>query len=243
MSGHSHWHGIRHKKALTDAKKASVFTKFGKLITISAKEGGGDSSMNVRLRLLIDQARSANMPKENIEKAIKRGTGELKEGGDIQEIVYEGLIPVTHGHISLMILVATDNKNRSVSEIKTILKKSGGQMVPNGSVGYLFENVGIIELSTDQKISQDDLEMTVIDAGACDMEIKDDSLIIYTEVKDIKKTQNNLLEQSLSITDSTIGYRATQKVTLTENEYAMYESLLEQLDEQEDVQSIYDNVG
>ncbi|QQS61799.1 MAG: YebC/PmpR family DNA-binding transcriptional regulator [Candidatus Moraniibacteriota bacterium] len=242
MSGHSHWHGIRHKKAITDAKRASVFTKFGKLITIAAKDGGGDVSMNVRLRLLVDQARSANMPKENIERAIKRGTGELKEGGDIQEIVYEGLIPVSAGQISLMILVATDNKNRAVSEIKTFLKKSGGQMVPNGSVGYLFDNVGIIELSQDQVVSQEDLEMIIIDAGASDIEIRDDVIIVYTEIKNLKTTQENLVKKNISILSSTIGYRSTQKISLSDEEYSRYETLLEQFDEQEDVQNIYDNI-
>lgn len=242
MSGHSHWAGIKHKKALTDAKKASAFTKIAKLLTISAKEGGGDPSMNVRLRLLIDQARSANMPKDNIERAIKRGTGELKEGGDIQEIVYEGLLPLSSCQIALMILVATDNKNRAVSEIKSLLKKSGGQMVPNGSVSYLFENVGIIELSHDQKRSDEEIELEAIEGGVQDIE-KEKTFTFFTQTKDLKVIEKNFLEKNIRIENSSIGYRPLQKITPTEEEIEKYTILLTQLDEQEDVQNIYDNLS
>jgi len=243
MSGHSHWHGIRHKKALTDAKKASVFTKFGKLLTIAAKEGGGDPSMNVRLRLIVDQARSANMPKENIERAIKRGTGELKEGGDIQETVYEGLLPLSQGEqITMMIQVATDNKNRAVSEIKSLLKKSGGQMVPNGSVGYLFENVGIIEIPLPQNnFSEEGLEMTLIASGAKDLDHNAEGFTLYTQPKDLKEVENVLSQKNILFSHSTLGYRSTQLISLQKEAQEKYDLLLEQLDEQEDVQAIYDN--
>ncbi len=242
MSGHSHWAGIKHKKALTDAKKASTFTKIAKLLTISAKEGGGDPSMNVRLRLLIDQARSANMPKDNIERAIKRGTGELKEGGDIQEVVYEGLLPLSSGQINLMILVATDNKNRAVSEIKSLLKKSGGQMVPNGSVSYLFENVGIIELSPDQTLSDEDIELEAIEEGVYDIE-KEEVFTFFTQTKDLKAIEKNFLEKNIRIENSALGYRPMRKISLDKEDLEKYTLLLTQLDEQEDVQTIYDNLS
>lgn len=242
MSGHSHWAGIKHKKALTDAKKASTFTKIAKLLTISAKEGGGDPSMNVRLRLLIDQARSANMPKDNIERAIKRGTGELKEGGDIQEVVYEGLLPLSSGQINLMIIVATDNKNRAVSEIKSLLKKSGGQMVPNGSVSYLFENVGIIELSPHQTLSDELIELEAIEGGVEDIE-KEEVFTFFTQTKNLKSIEKNFLEKNIHIENSSLGYRPIQKITPTKEEIEKYTLLLSQLDEQEDVQTIYDNLS
>src|SRR4030042_46906 len=141
MSGHSHWSGIKHKKALTDAKRANVFTKFGRLITIAAREGGGKPEANFKLRLAIDQARSVNMPRENIDRAIKRGTGELKDAAAIEEIIYEAMGP---GNIAMLLKVATDNKNRTLGEIRNVFEKSGGKMVPAGSFKHLFRNVGVI---------------------------------------------------------------------------------------------------
>jgi len=243
MSGHSHWHGIRHKKALTDAKKASVFTKFGKLISIASREGGGDPSINVRLRLVIDQARSANMPKDNIERAIKRGTGELKGETEIQETLYEGILPVSSGQLGMMILVATDNKNRAVSEIKSLLKKSSAQMVPNGSVAYMFEHVGIIELNEKQSLSKEALETIAIESGVQDIEDSEGTLILYTEPQDVKKIESFLLQERVLIKSSELGYRPTQTVSLSQEEQLRYNALLEQLDEQEDVQNIYDNLS
>src|SRR4030042_740935 len=136
MSGHSHWAGIKHKKALTDAKRANVFTKFGRLITIAAREGGGKPEANFKLKLAIDQARSVNMPKENIERAIKRGTGELKDAAQIEDVIYEAYGP---GGIMMVIKTLTDNKNRTVSEIKAILGKFGGKLSGPGSVMWNFE--------------------------------------------------------------------------------------------------------
>jgi YebC/PmpR family DNA-binding regulatory protein len=243
MSGHSHWHGIRHKKALTDAKKASVFTKFGKLITIASREGGGDPSMNVRLRLVIEQARSANMPKDNIERAIKRGTGELKGEAEIQETLYEGILPVSSGQLGMMILVATDNKNRAVSEIKSLLKKSGAQMVPNGSVAYMFEHIGIIELDEKQSLSKESLETIAIESGVQDIEDNEGTLILYTEPQDVKKIESFLLQEGVLIKSSELGYRPKQTLSLSQEEQLHYDTLLEQLDEQEDVQTIYDNLS
>ncbi len=136
MSGHSHWAGIKHRKGINDAKRGQVFTKHGKLITIAARSGGGSPDTNFQLRLVIDRARLDNMPKENIERAIKRGTGELKEGAQIEEIIYEAYCP---GGIMMVIKTLTDNKNRTVSEIKTILGKFGGKLGGQGSVMWNFE--------------------------------------------------------------------------------------------------------
>lgn len=135
MSGHSHWAGIKHRKGINDAKRAKIFTKHGKLITIAAR-GGGDPGTNFKLRLMIDRARLDNMPKDNIERAVKRGTGELKDGAEIEEITYEAYGP---GGIMLIIKTLTDNKNRTVSEIKTILGKFGGKLGGTGSVMWNFE--------------------------------------------------------------------------------------------------------
>jgi YebC/PmpR family DNA-binding regulatory protein len=139
MSGHSHWAGIKHRKGINDAKRAKIFTKFGKLITIAAREGGGSPDTNFKLKLVIDQARAVNMPKENIERAIKRGTGELKDAAEIQEVIYEAYGP---GGIMMIVKTLTDNKNRTVSEIKAILTKFGGKLGGPGSVRWNFEMNG-----------------------------------------------------------------------------------------------------
>jgi len=241
MSGHSHWHGIRHKKALTDAKKASVFTKLAKDITLAAREGGGDPGVNFRLRLAMDKARGANMPKDNIERAVKRGTGELKDGADFQEVVYEAMFPVSGGNIAIMIAAATDNRNRAVSEIKTILKKSGGQMVPNGSVGYMFENVGMLDLDKKQTSTLEEIELAAIDAGAKDIVTNNDTVTVYTEPADLKSVESSLTEIGATIETSVLGYRPVQTISLSEEDREKYDALLDQLDEQEDVQTVFDN--
>lgn len=178
MSGHSHWAGIKHRKGINDVKRAKIFTKHGKLITIAAREGGGNQDNNLKLKLAVDQARSVNMPKENIERAIKRGTGELKDQAEIQEMIYEAYGP---GGIMMIIKTLTDNKNRTVSEIKTILGKFGGKLGGSGSVMWNFKMTGL--------------------------ELKPKSVIEAN-----KETK------------------------------AQYEKLLETLDEQDDVQEIYDNL-
>jgi YebC/PmpR family DNA-binding regulatory protein len=182
MSGHSHWAGIKHRKGINDAKRAKIFTKHGKLITIAARAGGGNPDANFRLRLAIDRARADNMPKDNIERSIKRGTGELKDTAEIQEVIYEAYGP---GQIAMLIKTATDNKNRTLGELKTILAKVGGKMVPAGSVSYLFE-----------------------------------------------KTYK----------DSELFYDPKQKTELSSDEKLNYEKLLELLDDQDDVQEIFDNL-
>ena len=143
MSGHSHWATTHRQKGVNDAKRAAVFTKYGRLITIAAREGT-DPAMNFRLRLAVDNARSVNMPKENIERAIKAGSGENKDGAIIEEVLYEAYGP---GQVALLIQGLTDNKNRTVSDIKTLLTKNGGKFVPSGSVAFMFRHSGIIVFS------------------------------------------------------------------------------------------------
>lgn len=233
MSGHSHWHGIRHKKALTDAKKASVFTKFGKLITIATREGGSDPSTNVRLRLVMDQARSANMPKDNIERAIKRGTGELKDGALIENVEYEALGP---GGVAMIIQGTTDNKNRTVSEVKTILKKNGGQVA---STKYLFEEVGALNISLEKIPDRDAFELEMIEAGVHTIEENNEELTLYTQPQDLKKVESVIGDALVS---STLEYKPFQTRELDEESQKSYQNLIELLEEQEDVQVIFDNL-
>lgn len=240
MSGHSHWAGIKQRKGVNDAKRANVFTKYGRIVTIAAREGGGDQETNFKLRMAVDQARSMNMPKENIERAIKRGTGELKDGSTIEENLYEGYGP---GQIALLIKTATDNRNRTVSEIKTILTKTGGKMVPSGSVSFMFHQVGEIILDTQGK-DRDELELQAIEAGAYDIAFfEEDALCaVYTKIEDLQSTKDRLEKQGFVIKDAGLSFLPTQKATLTEKDRAQFELLIEKLEDHDDVQTVYDNL-
>src|SRR4030042_4382023 len=148
MSGHSHWTGIKHKKAAQDAKRAGIFTKVARLVTLAAKEGGGDPATNFKLRLAIDQARSVNMPKDNIDRAVKRGAGELKDAAVIEEVVYEAMAP---GNIAMLVKTATNTKHRTTGENRNIIEKSGGKMTSAGSFKHLFQQVGTIYVTKTQE--------------------------------------------------------------------------------------------
>lgn len=238
MSGHSHWAGIKHKKALTDAKKSSVFTKYGKLISVAAGSGGGDPSTNLRLKFAIEQAQSVNMPKSTIERAVKRGTGELKDGAVIEELTYEALGP---GGVAMIIKTATDNRNRTASDVKTILKKNGGQV---GSTAYLFKESGILSIPLEKVTDRDALELAAIEAGAEDIAEEDGYLTIYTDPKDLKTVEASIVATKVATTieAATIGYRPLQKMTIDPKSREQYDALLELLDEHEDVQEVFDNL-
>jgi len=238
MSGHSHWAGIKHKKAAQDAKRANIFTKVARLITLAAKEGGGNPETNFKLRLAIDQARSVNMPKENIERAIKRGTGELKDAAAIEEVIYEAMAP---GNIAMLIKAATDNKNRTLSEIRNIVEKSGGKMVPAGSFKHLFKQVGVIYI-TPKPSKTSEIEMEAIDAGALDTALREEILQVITEVKDLKKIKEKLEAKGVEINNAGLIFIPLSPLTIDTATKIDYEKLLEKLDELDDVQEIYDNL-
>src|SRR5215472_889610 len=164
MSGHSHWATIKHKKGAIDAKRGKLFSKLSRAIIIAARHGGGDPEMNLKLRYAIDKARSVSMPKDNIERAIKRGTGEV-EGVTFEEVVYEGYGP---GGVAILVEVLTDNRNRTASEIRKIFERSGGKMGSAGCVGYLFERKGLFSVDA-STIDEDALMELALDAGADDM--------------------------------------------------------------------------
>lgn len=238
MSGHSHWAGIKQKKAITDAKRAGIFTKIAQVITVAAKEGGGNPETNFKLRLAMDQAQEVNMPKDNVERAIKRGTGELKGEAEIQEVVYEAYGP---GNVAMLIKTTTDNKNRTVGEIKNILTKAGGKMVPAGSVGFLFKQVGSIAIKAKEE-DVSDLELEAIDAGAEDVICADGAVIVYTKSEDLQKVKENLEQRGIAISNAGLVFVPFQKITIDENTRSGYEKLLEKLDEHPDVQEIFDNL-
>ncbi len=238
MSGHSHWAGIKHRKGLNDAKKGAIFTKHGKLISIAARDGGGNPDMNFQLRLAIDRARAENMPKENIERAVKRGTGELG-GAELAEITYEAMGP---GNIMMLIKTATDNRNRTVNEVKAILTKSGGKLGEMGSAMWNFNQVGFIDADIAGK-DRDEMEMLAIEAGAKDTKIDGDILTVFTSPADLQKIQKELQDKGLTIKDFGLSYEAKTKADVDETARASYEKLLEALDEQDDVQEIFDNLS
>jgi YebC/PmpR family DNA-binding regulatory protein len=238
MSGHSHWAGIKQKKGLNDAKRAGVFTKYGRLITIAAKQGGGNPDHNFSLRLAIDQARSVNMPGGTIERAIKKGTGELKDGTEIEEVFYEGYGP---GNVAMIIKTATDNRNRTVSEIKSIFTKAGGKMASEGSVKFMFKHVGNIHIAVGEKDPYE-LELAAIDAGAEDVIYANDILTVYTKIEDLQKVKEGLEKAGLKIEGAELVFAPLQKTTLDADGKIDYENLLEKLDDQDDVQEIYDNL-
>ena len=238
MSGHNKWSGIKHRKGAQDAKRANVFTKIARLITLAAKQGGGGIDTNFQLRLAIDQARAVNMPKDNIERAIKRGTGELKDGAEIEEIVYEGYGP---GNVAMLIKCATDNRNRTVSEVKSLLTKGGGKMANEGSVKFMFKQVGSIGVALGNS-DAGELEMQAIEAGAEDIEISEQGMTVFTALGDLQRVQEALEKVNMQIEGSGLVYVPTQKVELEESARQEYENLLEKLDENDDVQEIYDNL-
>jgi len=238
MSGHSHWAGIKHKKGVADAKRAGVFTKVARIVTLAAKDGGGNPDMNFKLRLAINQARSVNMPKDNIDRAVKRGTGELKDAAQIEEMTYEAMAP---GNIAMLVKTATDNKNRTVSELKAIFNKTNVKMVPAGSFKHLFKQVGVIYVNTQDK-NADELELKAIDAGALDTIFQGELLQIYTAPKELVKVKNILEKNGVEIDNANIIFHPLNPIEIDKHTKIDYENLLEKLDELDDMQEIYDNL-
>lgn len=234
MAGHSKWAQIKRKKAVADAKRGKLFTKLIREITIAARQGGGNPEGNPRLRLAIDQARAANMPMENIERAIKKSTGEL-ESSKYEEILYEGYGP---GGIAILIEAVTDNKNRTVSEIRHLFSRHGGRLAETGSVNWKFQRKGIITITKDQ-ITEDDLIMLALDAGADDVISETDYYEIQTAVENFEKVRKALNEKGLKIENASLQYvpQNLMKIDGKDNETAL--KLLEMLEDHDDVQNVY----
>lgn len=238
MSGHSHWAGIKHKKGLEDAKRAKIFTRLAKPIVIAAREGGGNPETNFKLRMAVDKAKAFNMPKDNIEKAIQRGTGELS-GDILEEITYEAIGP---GGIMMIIKTTTDNRNRTVSEIKNILTKNGGKISEQGSSLWNFDLIGLINIQSSEK-SVDELELIAIDAGAQDIKAENDYLSVVTDPKKLQTVQKKLAQQKeLTILDADLAYWPKTVLTVKEEIQSAYEKLLTALSAQDDIDNIYDNL-
>lgn len=237
MSGHSHWATTHRAKGVNDAKRAAIFTKQARLITIAARDGA-DPSMNFKLRLAIDKARSVNMPKDNIDRAIKAGTGEGKDLTSIEEVLYEGYGP---SQVALLIQGLTDNKNRTVGDVKTILSKNGGKFVPSGSVSFLFQHAGIIVFSL-EKYSAETLELEAIESGADDFRVEDEVFLIITKVEDLQVVRSYFETKNIIPESAELGYLPTQTVTLSETDLEKYTKLKELLEDHMDIEAVWDNL-
>ena len=237
MSGHSKWAQIKHQKAGNDAKRGQLFTKLGREISIAAREGGADPDANVRLRLAVQRARDANMPMENIVRAIKRGAGQ-GEGASLEEAVYEGYGP---GGAAMLVEVATDNRNRAAAEVRNAFNRGGGNLGESGCVAWIFEPRGVIEVEADGH-DPDELALQAIDAGADDVQTEGNVVSIYTDTSSLEKVRQVLSEQNVQIT-SAENTMIPKTTVATDDETALKVlRLVDRLEELDDVQKVYTNL-
>ena len=237
MSGHSKWSKVKHAKAITDGRKSKVFSRLAKEMTVAAKHGGGDPGSNPRLRTILLKARAANMTGDNIDRAIKRGTGELP-GVVYEEVVYEGYAA---GGVALMVELLTDNKNRTAAEIRAIFTKHGGHMAGANAVKHLFHRKGQI-IVPKGKISEDDLMALVLEAGAEDMTTQDDSYEIVTDPHQFEAVHKALEAKGIKPQSAEVVSMAITAVPVTDEKTARSVlGLVEALEENDDVQNVYSN--
>lgn len=237
MAGHSHWAGIKHKKAALDAKRGKLWSKLARMIIVAAKSGGGDPSANLSLRYAIDKAKAANMPKDTIEKAIKRGTGEIA-GASYEEILYEGYGP---SGVAIMVEALTDNRNRTAPEIKRIFEKSGGSLGTTGCVSWMFSKKGLITVGT-ANVDEDQLMELALGAGAEDMENTGEVYEITCDPEAYEELKKTLEEKEIPMEVAEISM-VPQTMVAIEDEHTARKviSLMEAIEDHEDVQNAYAN--
>ncbi len=236
MSGHSKWSTIKHKKAKLDAQRGKVFTRLIKEIVVAARDGGGDENSNPRLRSAVLNAKGANMPNANIERAIKKGTGELP-GATIEQAIYEGYGP---GGAALLIEVLTDNKNRTVSEVRHLLSKHGGNMAEAGSVAWVFEKKGVIEVEKEH-IAEEELMELVLDYETEDINSEGDIFEITTSIEALEAVKGALLEANVPFASANQTMVPKNTVKLEGKQAEQMLTLMESLEDHDDVQNIYAN--
>ncbi|MFA6306577.1 MAG: YebC/PmpR family DNA-binding transcriptional regulator [Patescibacteria group bacterium] len=239
MSGHSKWATTKRQKAVVDAKKGAIFTKIAKLITIAARKGG-DPEVNFSLRIAIDKAKAINMPKDNIDRAVKRGTGE-SGGAQIEEFTYEGLGPAK---AQFIVKCLSDSKNRTAAEIRHLFSKHGGSL---GAVMWNFTQCGIIMIDNEKiknkKLTEENFELELIDAGAEDIKKEDEGLIIYTAPLDFQKIKQFLEAKNIKTASAEVEYVAKEPASLSDEEKIQLEKFIEELDNNEDVSDYYTNAN
>lgn len=238
MSGHSKWAGIKHQKAINDAKRGNAFTKLANTITVAAKQAGGDPGMNPSLRLAIEKARAANMPKDNVERAIKRGTGELG-GAAVEQLLYEAFGPAG---TTLLVETLTDNRNRTNADVRLIITKNSGRMADAGSVSYQFSQKGVIRL--DLPISkQDAFEEAVIESGADDYLLGESFGIVYVASNQLHQVKDALEQVGFPAVSVKIEWVPNTPIEIEETDLEKVAKFLEALDENDDVVNVYTNLA
>ncbi len=237
MSGHSKWATIKHQKAATDAKRGNAFTRLGNAVSVAAKQGGGDVTMNPSLRLAVEKARSANMPKDNIDRAIKRGTGELG-GAAVEELLYEGF---GAANVAILVEALSDNRNRANADVRLIMSKNGGR-VADGGVAYQFTQRGVLRFSV-PTAKTEAFEEAVLETDAEDYALEEDSAVVYTLIAQLHQVKEQFDAKGFSAESVKIEYVPNSPVEVTESEFDRVMKLVDALEENDDVTNVYTNLA
>lgn len=238
MAGHSKWSNIKNKKGKADAKRAKEFTKLGRNISVAAREGGGDPEYNAALKSAIEKAKAGNMPNDNIDRAIKKGTGD-SDGAAFEEIIYEGYGP---SGVAVIVSCLTDNRNRTAADVRHGFDKYGGNLGTNGSVSFMFDRKGIIGIERIDSIDEDELTMQAIDLGAEDIESEEDGFEIITSIEDFNQVRDGLSEAGYSFVIAELSYLPQTTVELTDEEdIKNMNKMIDLLEDNDDVQDVYHN--
>lgn len=238
MAGHSKWTQIKRKKGAEDQKRGQLFTKLAREISVAARESGGDPEMNFTLRLAVEKAKAANMPKENIERAIKRGTGELKGEAHFEEAIYEGYGPEG---AAMVLSCLTDNRNRTVADVRRVFTKNGGSLAEAGAVTWLFEPKGVIVVLVEGPQAEE-LALLAIDEGAQDVRIDQGLVEVFTPVEDLQEVEQALRRRNVEVESAEIGLVPRTTITLDEGSTLRNLRLMEALEELDDVRKVYANI-
>ena len=238
MSGHSKWSTIKHQKGQTDVKRGQLFTKLSREITVSVKQGGGNSDANVRLRLAIQKARDGNMPISNIERAVKKALGQSDGQADLEEIIYEGYGP---GGIAILVQVASDNKNRAISEVRTLFSRNDAALGASGSVSWQFDTMGVISIEAESESKAEEFALSAIDLGAKDFLQEGSFLEIQVALDSFDELQKAIESMGVTITSAEICQVPKSSVSVNEHDARKALGLLDRLEELDDVQKVYTN--
>jgi len=236
MSGHSKWHSIKHQKGVADARRGQLFTKLTREIIVAAREGGGNPEANFRLRLAVQKARDSNMPMDNIERAIKKGTGEL-EGGSLTEVVLEGYGP---SGTAILVNALSDNRNRTIQEVRSAFTRHGSSLGESGCVAWLFDSKGIININA-ENVDADELALAAIDAGAEDVKVENGYVEVYTVPEDLEKVRETLENNEVEIDSSELIKVPKTLIQLDEKSAMQALKLMERLEEIDEVQNVFTN--
>jgi len=236
MGGHSHWSQVKRHKGVSDAKRGQIFTKLGREIMIAAREGGGDPEMNPRLRLALVKGRENNMPADTVERAIKRGTGQL-EGGQLIDVTFEGYGP---GGVAIMVDVLADNRNRAVASLRTTFSRGGGSLGESGCVAWQFESKGLILIEASDR-DPEEIALMAIDAGAEDVEVEDKRVEVHTAPGDLERVRRTLEEMEVPVASAELSMIPKSTISLDDKQAGQVLKLLDTLEELDDVQRVYSN--